>query len=95
MTGTRTYSQDNESWWMFNIHQDSVKTKFYRHLKFVEDDIMPKIFATVVEREENKLPEGMLPQEEHNKLLTNCIRKAFTNLQHNSQTLIRRNYKRK
>ena len=75
--------------------QDFVKTKFYRHLKFVEDDTMPKIFARVIECEENKLPEGMLPQEEHDKLVTNCIRKAFTNLRHNSQTLIRRNYKRK
>ena len=60
--------------------QDFVKTKFYRHLNFVENDTMPKIFARVVELDENKLPEGMLPQEEHDKLVTNCIRKAFTNL---------------
>ena len=75
--------------------QDFIKTKFYRHLKFVEDDTKPNIFARVVEQEENKLPEGMLSQEEHNNLVTNCIRKAFTNLQYNSQTLIWQNYKHK
>ena len=75
--------------------QDFIRIKFYRHLKFVEDDTMPKIFARVIEQEQNRLPTGLLSEEEHDEVVTSCIRKAFTNLRHNSQTLIRRNYKRK
>ena len=68
-----------------------IKENIYRELKFVEYDHLTPIYQMLIKRPEHKIPEGV-NEEEYKRLVIGCIKKAFCNLRHNSQTLIRRNY---
>ena len=71
--------------------QTYIKENIYRDLKFVEYDHLTPIYHILVKRPEHKIPDG-IDEEEYKKIVITCIKKAFSNLRHNSQTLIRRNY---
>ena len=71
--------------------QTYIRENIYRDLKFVEYDHLTPIYHILVKRPEHKIPDG-IDEEEYKKIVITCIKKAFSNLRHNSQTLIRRNY---
>lgn len=66
-----------------------VRDNIYGNLKFVEENHMHGLSKALMERPEYQVPDA-IKQEDYEMALRSCIKKSFSRLRHNSQTLVRR-----
>ena len=65
-----------------------VRDNIYGNLKFVEENHMHGLSKALMERPECQVPDA-IKQEDYEMALRSCIKKSFSRLRHNSQTLAR------
>ena len=68
-----------------------VRDNIYGNLKFAEENHMHGLSKALMERPECQVPVG-IKKEDYETALRSCIKKSFSRLRHNSQTLVRRAY---
>ena len=71
--------------------QDWLKKNIYRELKFLEKNHHHAIHNALMTLPQLKKPDG-IADDVYDKLILCCTKKAFKNLRHNSQILVRRHY---
>ena len=69
--------------------QKFVRDNICGNLKFVEENHMHGLSKALMERPECQVPVA-IKQEDYEMALRSCIKKSFSRLRHNSQTLVRR-----